>query len=146
MADLEKINDLDQRITGVWAEIHHLLSKKKSLGGSIDEMEQSAIDLVQHLLSRKNFELHKLKREKMNLEHCYNVILVGDYYEKNGSIIEAYPFNVEITSLIDCALRDGTSLSKSIESHSELTALLKKRFEAKFVNGKFTVAYIIQLR
>jgi hypothetical protein len=92
-----------------------------------------------------NGELKKLKALRHIHQHCYSVLVQGDVL-RNGEVIRNCPLNYELTSVIDCNLGDQTRLNKAEGSHNALWNLICAKLGALFVQKRFSVHHIVQLR
>lgn len=101
--------------------------------------------LIRNELRLLNARLQELKKQRKNLQHHYSVIIEGDVF-KDGKLVRNYPVSCEISSVIDCQLGDQTSLSRNKGSHKAFRNLLKARFGNLFLDRKFRMGYIVQLR
>lgn len=90
-------------------------------------------------------ELRALKAKRAESMHFYSLILNGDV-SRDGTVLENCAVNYELSTMIDCKLGDNTALNRTEGSHNALWNVLIARFSRLFVNSRFTVRYIVQLK
>lgn len=96
-------------------------------------------------LNVRNTELTKLKALRLSSQHCYSVLVQGDML-RDGEVIKNCPFNYELVSVINCNLGDRTSLDKTDRSHEVLWNVIYDKLGSLFVQRRFLVHHIVQLR
>jgi hypothetical protein len=127
-------------INNATATIHQKLSEDPSFVFSEEYI------LLKNSLQQMKDHLEILKKEREQLQHCYNFILSGDYVEKDGRILRDYLVNDELTSTIDYKLGHSGKLSFTDSRHKTLFNLIKIKFGQLFLNCAFEMKYIIQMK
>lgn len=93
----------------------------------------------------RNSELRDLKDRRQRNQHVYTLVLCGDVSVAGKGRIKQ-TVNCDLDSIIDCKLGETTSLNLRDSSHKVMWNLIAARFGSFFVNSRFSLQYIVQLR
>lgn len=85
------------------------------------------------------------KNELANQLHYYKVTLRGRKNSTNGEVQEKV-FRRKLITEIDCKPYPSKALDTSIDSHNELFNYLQRSYSSFFLDGKFSVQRVVQLK
>jgi len=139
MANTDQLRILKQHIYELSSEISAL---KKSINPNMAFKDYREVHVK--FLSLNNFKIIA-KNELSALMHQYRVTLSGKMTGENDESVEKVSRRRILTE-IDCNLRNSKNLDLSIDAHSHMYTYICDHFSSQFVDGKFRIKSIIQIR